>query len=238
MGDTSKGPSSSPLLSPWFPLLPPDPYHPALSLLRDPEPIGFLSNSGASMDNPSSWNPVFSYDLVGKPVTPYSIWETSQHHDISALPPPPSYVAGEFEAYVGDVEHGNSETEAEQLGFGFLGPYPEPAFQAGELSEYEFILEHGNEERETEGDGFMPHYSFPSQGFWEFPAVFPSVGPRHPSFQRLEPSINHPVLPGPIPGAFSHFHSKYQTGEDFWDEGGYGRFHYPEVEHQTVYSEN
>ncbi|CAG10071.1 unnamed protein product [Tetraodon nigroviridis] len=153
MGDTSKGPSSSPLLSPWFPLLPPDPYHPALSLLRDPEPIGFLSNSGASMDNPSSWNPVFSYDLVGKPVTPYSIWETSQHHDISALPPPPSYVAGEFEAYVGDVEHGNSETEAEQLGFGFLGPYPEPAFQAGELSEYEFILEHGNEERETEGDG-------------------------------------------------------------------------------------
>lgn len=222
MGGVAETPSSAPLVSSWFPFLPPDPHHPAVSLLRDA--AGFLSNAGANMDDPPSWNPVLSYELLRKSATPYSMSVTSQHRDVSALPPPPLYEAGEFEAYVGNVEHGSSETEAEHQPFGSSGPYPEPVFQAGELSEYESIYEHENEERETEGDGFMPHYSFPSQEFWEFPAVSPFAGARHPSSQRLEPSVNDPFRPGQIPGAFSHFHSKYETGGDYWDEVGYGRF--------------
>lgn len=230
MGGAAKRPSPPPLVPSWFPLLPPDPYHPTVSLLRDPEPTAFLSKR-ANMDDPPSRNPALSSDLVRKSATPYSISKTSPHREVSALPPPPSYTAGEFEAYVGNVEHGNSETETEQQPFGSLGPYPEPGFQAGELSKYESIFEHGNEERETEGDGFMPHYSFPSQGFWKFPAVFPFAGRRHPSSQRPEPSINDPFLPAQIPGAFSHFHSKYETGGDYWDEMGYGRFNYPKAEY-------
>lgn len=227
MGGVAK---PSPLLSSWLPLLPPDPYHPAVSLLGDAEPTGFRSNTRAHMDDPPSWNPVLSYDLFRKSATPYSVSKTSQHHDISALPPPPSYIAGEFEAYAGNVEHGKSETEAEQQSFGSADPYPEPVFQKGELSQYESILEHGNEERETEMDGSMPHYSFPSQGFWEFPAVFPFAAPRHPSSQRLEPSRNGPFLPGHFPGARSHFLSKYKTGGDYWDEVGYARVDSSKVE--------
>lgn len=230
MGGVAKRPSPPPLVPSWFPLLPPDPYHPTISLLRDPEPTAFLSKR-ANMDDPPSRNPALGSDLVRKSATPHSISKTSPHREVSALPPPPAYTAGEFEAYLGNVEHGNSETETEQQPFGSLGPYPEPGFQAGELSKYESIFEHGNEERETEGDGFMPHYSFPSQGFWKFPAVFPFAGRRHPSSPRPEPNINDPFLPAQIPGAFSHFRSKYETGGDYWDEMGYGRFNYPKAEY-------
>lgn len=221
MGGAAQRPSSAPLDTSWFPLLPPDLYHPAVSL---PEPTQFLPNAGANMADPPSWNPALSYDLVRKPATPHSPSKTSQHSDVSALPPPPEYVAGELEAYVGNEERGNSETETEQQPFGSWGPYPELLFRAGELSQYESVFEHGNEERETEVDGFMPHYSFPPQGFWKFPAVFPVPGPRPPSSLRLEPSMNSPFLPGRVPGAFSHFQSKYQRGGDYWDEVGFRRF--------------
>lgn len=216
MGGVAQKPSSSPLVSSWFRLLPPDLYHPAVSL---PGLTEFLPDVRANMDDPPSWNPVLSYDLR-KSATPYSTSMTSQHGEVSALPPLPSYVAGEFEAYVGNVEHGNSERETEQQPFGSWGPFPEPVFQAGELSQYESIFEHGNEERETEADGFMPHYSFPPQGFWRFPRVFPVTRPRHPS----EPSMNDPFFPARIPGAFSHFQSKYERGGNYWDEAGFRRF--------------
>lgn len=183
------------------------------------------------MDEPPSWNLLLGYDLFREAATPYPVSQTSQHREVGALPPPPSYAAGEFEAYVGNVEHGNSETETEQQPSGSLGPHPEPVFQAGELSEYESIFEHGHEERETEEDGFMPHYSFPSHGLWEFPAVLPFAARRHPSSPRRDASVNGPYLPAQIPGAFSHFHSKYESGGDYWDEVGYGRFGYPEAEY-------
>ena len=228
-GGGAKTPSYAPLLSSWFPLLPPDLYHPAVSLLRGPEPTGFLSNARANIDDPPSWNPVLAHDLVRKSVTPYS---TSKTSDAGALPPP-AYIAGDLESYVGNVDQGHSETEAEQQPFGSWGPYPEPVFQAGELSQYESIFEHGNEERETDGDGFVPHYSFPSQGFWELPANFALAGPRPPSSQRLlKPITDDPLLPGQVPGALSHFHSKYEKGSDYWDEVGYGRFHHPKVKYE------
>lgn len=218
MGGVAKTPPSSPPEPSWFP---PDPYQPAVSLLRDLEPPGFPSNR-VNMDDPPSWNPVLSSDLRTS-ATPYSISKTSRHRDGGALPPPPSYRAGEFEAYVGNVEQGKSETEAEQGPLGAVGPYPEPVFRAGELSQYESVFEHGNEERETEGDGFMPRYSFPLQGFWEFAAVFPFAGLGRPSSWGFDPRINRPFLPGRIPGALSHFRSKYETGDNYWDEVGYRR---------------
>lgn len=86
-------------------------------------------------------------------------------------------------------EHGNSEMEAEEQMFSSFGPSPQPVLQTGELSEYESILEYGHEEREMEEKVFMPHYSFPSQGFWELPVIFNSAGPMHSSSQWLEANL-------------------------------------------------
>lgn len=142
-----------------------DPDHPAIWFLHDSDPTGVLSNSKANIDSPSWWNPVLSYDVVRN-----SASKTS-HYSVTVLPPPPPYIPREFEAYVGNLEHGNSEMEAEEQMFSSFGPSPQPVFQAGELSEYESISEYGHEERETEEEAFMPHYSFPSKGFWELPVV-------------------------------------------------------------------
>lgn len=214
-------------VSSWFPPPPTAPDHPAVSFLHDPEPTGVFSNSKANIDSPSWWNPVLRYDVVSNSATPYSASKTSHYSDVRVLPPPPPYIPGEFEAYTGNLEHGNSEMEAEVQVTSSSGPSPQPVFQAGELSEHEYISEFGHEERETEEEA-IPHYSFPSQGFWESPVVFASAGPMRPSSRWLEADLKYPSFSGPVaPGRLSHFHSKYETGGNYWDEVGYDRFYYP-----------
>lgn len=233
MGGAAKRTPSSPHFPSPFPPQPTDPNHPAVSFLHDPEPAGVLSDSEANIVGLSSWNPALSYDPDRMSATPYSISKTSRDSAVRVPPPPPSYVAGEFEAYTGNMEHGNSETETEKQSFG-PSPYPQPLFQAGELSEYESVFEHGGEERETEG--FMPHYFFPSQGFWEFPAVFFSAGPMHMSSPWFDPNIYYPFLTPP--GAFSHYHSNYETGGDYWDKVGYERVYGPQYEYEPMHVKN
>lgn len=220
MGGAAIMASSASHVSSWFPPLPTDPDHPAISFLHDPDPTGVLSK--ANIDSPSWWNPVLSYDVVRNSATPDSASKTS-HYSVTVLPPPPPYIPREFEAYVGNLEHGNSEMEAEEQMFSSFGPSPQPVFQA----EYESISEYGHEERETEEEVFMPHYSFPSQGFWDLPVVFNSAGPMHSSSQWLEANLNYPFS-GPVaPPMLSHFHSMYKTGGKYWDEVGYDGFYYP-----------
>lgn len=84
---------------------------------------------------------------------------------LTVLPPPPPYIPREVEAYVGNLEHGNSEMEAEEQMFSSFGPSPQPVFLAVELSEYESISEYGHEEWETEEEAFLPHYSFLHKAF-------------------------------------------------------------------------
>ncbi|XP_056902721.1 uncharacterized protein LOC130533394 [Takifugu flavidus] len=208
MGGAAKMAFSAPHVSSWFPPPPTDPDHPAISFLHDPDPTGVLSNSNSNIDNPSWWNPVLSFDVVRNSATPDSASKTS-HYSVTVLPPPPPYIPREFEAYVGNLKHGNSEMEAEEQMFSSFGPSPQPVFQAGELSEYESILEYGHEKRETEEEVFMPHYSFPSQGFWELPVVFNSASPMHSSSQWLQANLKYPFS-GPVaPRMLSHFHSMY-----------------------------
>lgn len=215
--------SSAPRLSSWFPLPPADPGHAAVS-----EPPGVPWNRKANIDGPSRWNPGLSYDLVRKSAAPYWLLKPARYSDV--LPPPPSYMPAESEAYAESLEHANSEAEAEAPMFGSSGPSPDPVFQAGELREYESILEFGNEERETEEEGFVPHYSFSPHGFWEFPVAFASAGPVRSSSQRLDANMKYPPSAGPVPpGTLSHFHSNYEAGGNYWDEVGYERFLYPKV---------
>lgn len=221
MGGAAVMASSASHVSSWFPLPPTDPDHPAVSFLHDPDPTGVLSK--ANIDSPSWGNPVLSYDVVRN-----SASKTS-HYPVTVLPPSPPYIPWEFEAYVGNLEHGNSEMEAEEQMFSSFGPSPQPVFQAGEMSEYESILAYGHEERETEEEVFMPHYSFPSQGFWNLPVVFNSAGPMRSSSQWLEANLKYPFS-GPVaPRMLSHFHSMYKTGGKYWDGVGYDGFYYPKA---------
>lgn len=108
-----------------------------------------------------------------------------------------------------------------------FAPSPQPVLQAGKLSEYESILEYGHKEMEMEEEVFMPHYSFPSQGFWELSVIFNSAGPMHSSSQRLEANLKYPFS-GPVaPSMLSQLHLMYKTSGKYWDEVGYGGFYYP-----------
>lgn len=230
MGGVADVASSAPRVSSWFPMPPADPGHAAIRSLQDPEPSGLLWNSKANIDGPSRWNPGLTYDLVRKSAAPYLLLKPSRYSDVRVLPPPPSYIPAESEAYVENLGHGNSGAEAEAQMFGSSGPCPDPVLKAGGLSEYESILEFGNDDRETEEEGFVPHYSFSPQGFWEFPVVFASAGPIRSSSQRLEANTKYPPCAGPVPpGTPSHFHSNYEAGGNYWDEVGYERFYYPKV---------
>lgn len=227
-------------MSPTFRPPPTDMIDAAVSFFHDPVRRGGLTNTkpssnlARSLPGVSSRNYGPNYDPVGEPVPAYTLSGKSQSSD--DVVPPHSFMAGELEDYIGNLEHGNSEVETEELNFGLLSPshpYLRPAFQAGELIEYGSIMEHGDEEREIEEQGFMPHYFFTPQGVQELPTISMSPGHMYPFSQRLELNMRYPFLSGERPpGTMLHFHSDFETGGDHWDEVHYERYHYPKPEHE------
>lgn len=199
------------------------------------------------MSGGASWNAAPGWDPVEEPSTAYTGFGTSQPAPDFGLPPPPFFQAGELSQYEGNMEHGNSERETEELSFPppplpLLPPlpplptYPGLGFQAGELSQYEYISEHGNEERETEeqGFGFMPPPPLASEPLY---APLPHEAELSPSSMSVKGPVElRPVgrsqhylfLTGQLPpGTYSHYKSAYEQGRDHWDETHYERFHFP-----------
>lgn len=176
----------SPALS-TFPPVPTDPNDPAVSFINNQGPIGDPLNSGADVYGLPLYSPAHSYYLFSGS-SPYSTPGTSQHPQLSFVPP--AYVAGEFEGYIQNVEHGNSETQQQSL-ISF-GPYLQPVYKPGELSHYGSTVGHGNVAMEAKEQWPLPYYYYPSQGFWESPG-FPHVA------QSVPANRNHPFLFGYAP---------------------------------------
>ncbi|XP_023132906.1 uncharacterized protein LOC111573123 [Amphiprion ocellaris] len=132
---------------PNFPPPPTDMNDPAVSYLVDRQnPSGFPPPS-SNVNGPG-----VSY-LVDGPVTSSSAYVEPGP---GILPVPPVYQGGERERFAGNVEHGNSERETEELGLLRSPRHVQRIYQGGELSNYAFSFEHGNSERESQNQGFRP----------------------------------------------------------------------------------
>ncbi|XP_022052029.2 uncharacterized protein LOC110952679 [Acanthochromis polyacanthus] len=199
---------------PSFPPPPTDINDPTVSYLVDRQnPPGFPPPS-SNLNGPG-----VSY-LVDGPVTSSS---ADVEPGPGILPVPPVHQAGELERFEGNVEHGNSERETEELGILPPPPHLERIYQGGELSSYASSFEHGNSESESQNQGFRPGPPF---GGAELQSGFTVGGGLVQSLPRpwrpSPPGDFYLFLTGQLPpGTLSHFRTEYEAGRDHWNSDHY-----------------
>lgn len=161
---------------------------------------------------------------------------------VGAFPQQQSYVGGQLENYMANVEHGDSKRQTEEMSS--LLPPPPPGqqpteeYKGGELSTYSSVFEHGDNARETEEQGQLPYRPYVGVAR-DAVAVAVAPAPVAPAF----PSRSFFYPPGPIgmdprmyylfmtgqlpPGTFSHTSLSHEAGGNHYGEAHYERFGYP-----------
>lgn len=165
---------------------------------------------------------------------------------VGVFPPQQSYVGGQLENYMANIQHGDSKRQTEEMS-SLLPPPPPPGqqpteeYKGGELSTYSSVFEHGDNARETEEQGqppYRPYFGVARDAVAEG-AVAVAPAPVAPAF----PSRGFFYPPGPIgvdprtyylfmtgqlpPGTFSHASLSHEAGGNHYGEAHYERFGYP-----------
>lgn len=156
---------------------------------------------------------------------------------VVAFPPQQSYVGGQLENYMANIEHGDSRRQTGELS-ALFPPVQQPTeeYKGGELSTYSSVFEHGDNARETEEQGQPPYRpffgvpegsvsvsntrvepAFPSRSFFYPPGLF-----------GVDPRTYYLFMTGQLPpGTFSHTSVSHDAGGDHYGEVHYERFGYP-----------
>lgn len=160
---------------------------------------------------------------------------------VGAFPQQQSYVGGQLENYMANVEHGDSKRQTEEMSSLLPPPpfqQPTEEYKGGELSTYSSVFEHGDNARETEEQGQPPYRPYIGVAR-DAVAVAVAPAPVAPAF----PSRSFFYPPGPVgmdprtyylfmtgqlpPGTFSHASLSHEAGGNHYGEAHYERFGYP-----------
>lgn len=160
---------------------------------------------------------------------------------VGAFPQQQSYVGGQLENYMANVEHRDSKRQTEEMSSLLPPPpvrQPTEEYKGGELRTYSSVFEHGDDARETEEQGQPPYQPYLGVAR-DAVAVAVAPAPVAPAF--LSRSFFYP--PGPIgmdprtyylfmtgqlpPGTFSHTSLSHEAGGNHYGEAHYERFSYP-----------
>lgn len=170
---------------------------------------------------------------------------------MSLLPPatgvsfsqPQSYVGGHLDNYMANLEHGNSQSQTEQMSALLPPPHvpgppsPPEEYQGGDLHVYSSSFAHGDHAQETEERGQPPYrpYYVASRvggavgGVAEAPVALAPLSPQRvfypPGSVGLDPRTYYLFMTGQLPrGTYTHASATHDAGGDHYGEAHYERF--------------
>lgn len=164
---------------------------------------------------------------------------------VGAFPQQQSYVGGQLENYMANIEHGDSRRQTEEMSS--LLPPPPPVqpppeeYQGGTLNRYSSVFEHGNNMMETQEQGQPPYRPYFGAGrdAVAVGAVAVAPGPVAPVLPSgrffyppgptgVDPRTYYLFITGQLPrGTFSHTSLSHEAGGNHYREAQYDTFGYP-----------